>query len=173
MEDGHARSLATLHDLAQRARQIVRDVQLDFLAVNGTHALAPYRQAVLWSAAHGVNALSDAVEVDAETPWVQELARICAWRASDAGTGPAAMAAPDLPPALRTAWTASLPAAGLWLPLPSHGGPGGLLLARDMPWRDGEIALLATWAAILRPMYAARCKPQRGTLAVLRQALGL
>jgi hypothetical protein len=84
------------------------------------------------------------------------------------------MAAPDLPPALRAAWAAALPAAGSWLPLPSHGAPGALmLLARDMPWRDGDIALLATWAAILRPMYAAWRTSQRGTLATLRHAFGL
>ena len=122
--------LATLLDLAQRTRHVARDVELDFLAVNASHALAPYRQAVLWSAARGVCALSGVVQIEANAPYVQAMARICAWKANaKAGT----MAAADLPPALGAEWTEWLPAYGLWLPVPADGGAGGLLLVRDVP----------------------------------------
>lgn len=46
--------LAALVDLAHRTRHVGEAVELDFLAVNGSHALAPYRQAALWFADRGV-----------------------------------------------------------------------------------------------------------------------
>jgi multidrug resistance efflux pump len=45
---------------------------------------------------------------------------------------------------------------------------GGLLLARDIPWMDGEIALLTEWTDILRHAYAARATPMRWTPAAIR-----
>lgn len=161
--------LVTLLDLAHRTRHVERDVELDFLAVNATHALAPYRQAALWSAARGVCALSGVVQIEANAPYVQALARICAWAAADATRGPAPVSALDMPPELAAEWAEWLPAYGLWLPMPSNDGAGGLLLARDLPWMDGEIGLLAEWADILRHAFAARSTPQRWTLASWRR----
>lgn len=168
MDEQHSHPLATLLDLAQRARHVERDVELDFLAVNGSHALAPYRQAALWSGARGVCALSGVVQIEANAPYVQTLARLCAHTAG-VKTGPSAVEAPDLPAELAAEWHAWLPAHGLWLPLPFPDDAGGLLLARDVPWMDNEIALLAEWIDILRHAYAARSRPQRWTLAAWRR----
>jgi multidrug resistance efflux pump len=165
--------LATLLDLAQRARHVAQDVELDFLAVNASHALAPYRQAALWSDARGICALSGVVQIEANAPYAQALARVCAWRAQAGPAAPGALSALALPPELGAEWTAWLPAYGLWLPLPLAQGDsasaGGLLLARDLPWMDSEIGLLAEWADMLRHAYAARYKPQRWTVAAWRR----
>jgi hypothetical protein len=161
--------LLTLLDLAQRARHVARDVELDFLAVNATHALAPYRQAALWSAARGVRALSGVVQIEANAPYVQALERICAWRAGDATRTPVTLSPPDMPPELAAEWAAWLPAYGLWLPMPSNDGAAGLLLARELPWMEEETGLLAEWADILRHAFAARSTPQRWTLASWRR----
>lgn len=164
--------LVTLLDLAQRARHVGQDVELDFLAVNASHALAPYRQAALWSEARGVCALSGVVQIEANAPYVQALARVCAWR-SASNPAPGVISPHDLPTDLGAEWTEWLPAYGLWLPLPGVDGAGGLLLARDLPWMDDEIGLLAEWADILRHAVAARRKPRRWSLAAWRRRRAL
>ena len=164
--------LATLLDLAQRARHVGQDVELDFLAVNASHALAPYRQAALWSTARGVCALSGVVQIEANAPYVQALARVFAWRAqAPAGPVPGTLSALDLAPELAAEWAEWLPAHGLWLPLAQGDGDdaGALLLVRELPWMDSEIGLLAEWADMLRHAYAARHIPQRWTLAAWRR----
>jgi len=166
--------LATLIDMAHRTRHVADTVELDFLAVNSTHALAPYRQAALWFEDRNVCALSGVVQIEANAPYVQWLERLF-------GTldqaGPVAVA--DLPPAVAEEWAEWLPAYGLWLPMasaepassPTGSIRGGLLLARDIPWMDKEIALLTEWADILRHGYAARVRPVRWTPAAIRTRL--
>lgn len=167
MDDPRASSpLATLLDLARRARHAGQDVELDFLAVNASHALAPYRQAALWSEERGVFALSGVVQIEANAPYVQALARICT------EAEPGAFTAADLAQGPGTAsheFAEWLPAYGLWLPLQHGDSKGGLLLARELAWMDSEIGLLTEWADILRHAYAARRQPQRWTLAAWRR----
>ena len=145
--------LAILLDLARRSRAASDASELAFVAVNDTHALAPYRQAALWVAGAGVQALSGVVQVEANAPYVQWLDRVC--RALAAETAPRALAAADLPGAEADEWDEWLPAHALWLPVPAGKGErgpaaGGLLLARDQPWQKQDIVLLAEWAAIWR-----------------------
>lgn len=168
-----AAALMTLLDMAHRARHVADTVELDFLAVNASHALAPYRQGALWFEDRKVCALSGVVQIEANAPYVQWLERLCA---TQVAAGP--LAAIDLPAALAGEWAEWLPAYGLWLPL-APGGPaaamlrGGLLLARDIPWIEHEIALLTEWTDILRHAYAARATPARWTPAALGARLKL
>jgi multidrug resistance efflux pump len=166
--------LATLLDLAHRARHAGEAVELDFLAVNGSHALAPYRQAALWFEERGVCALSGVVQIEANAPYVQWLERLVA--ALDAA-GP--VTAQDVPPALAAEWGDWLPAYALWLPIADahgkslHGHParGGLLLARDIPWLESELPLLTEWADILRHAWMARTPPLTLSPLALRARL--
>lgn len=173
-KDTPADPLATLLDLAHRARHVDEAVELDFLAVNGSHALAPYRQAALWFADRGVCALSGVVQLEANAPYVQWLEKLCA--ALD-GAGPASVSALDAPAGLGADWAEWLPAHALWLPLAgvpaSRTAPGGLVLARDTPWRDDERALLVEWADTLRHAWLARPAPQRYTPGALLARLRL
>lgn len=150
--------LATLLDMAQRARHVGERVELDFLAVNGSHALAPYRQAALWFEDRKVCALSGVVQIEANAPYVQWLERLCA--SAPAG----ALTAADVDGDLAAEWTEWLPAYALWLPLAAGSGQvaaarGGLLLARDTPWQAHEISLLKEWCDIVRHAYAASARP--------------
>ena len=150
--------LVTLLDMAHRARHVGERVELDFLAVNGSHALAPYRQAALWFEDRKVCALSGVVQIEANAPYVQWLERLCA--KAPAG----ALTALDFDGELAAEWAEWLPAYALWLPLPAGEGKqpsarGGLLLARDTPWLEHEISLLTEWCDVLRHAYAATAKP--------------
>lgn len=164
--------LATLLDMAHRARHAGEAVELDFLAVNGSHALAPYRQAALWFEDRGVCALSGVVQIEANAPYAQWLGRLLKQIGQEA---PVALTAADVPGALGEEWAEWLPAYALWLPIAAggHGNParGGLLLARDIPWLDGEIPLLAEWADILRHAWMARTPPLRLSPLALRARL--
>jgi len=148
--------LATLLDLSHKARHVEHAVELDFMAVNATHLLAPYRQAALWFADRQVCALSGVVQVEANAPYVQWLERVCRTLRTPGPVDPAA-----LPDDLGTEWGDWLPAYGAWIPLTSaaraaSGTEGGLLLARDIPWLDDELALLAEWADVLQHAWEAK-----------------
>lgn len=166
-----ANPFATLVDMAHRARHVESAVELDFLAVNGTHALAPYRQAALWFEDRQVCALSGVVQIEANAPYAQWIGRLCGELRQGGPVG-----AFDVPEPFAQEWAEWLPAYGLWLPLPVPGEAGeelrgGLLLARDIPWMDHEVALLNEWADILRHAIAARRRPVRFTPAAIRSRI--
>lgn len=164
--DAGASPLNTLVDLAHRARHVEATVELDFLAVNGTHALAPYRQAALWFEDRKVCALSGVVQIEANAPYVQWLERVIPLLGQAGPVG-----ASDLSGELAREWAEWLPAYALWLPMPAGAGDGpargGLLLAREIPWLDHEAALLAEWSDIARHAFCARAQPLRFTPAAI------
>ncbi|MCA1245682.1 efflux RND transporter periplasmic adaptor subunit [Massilia sp. MS-15] len=167
--------LATLFDLAHRARHAGTPVELDFLAVNGSHALAPYRQAALWFEDRGVCALSGVVQIEANAPYVHWLGRLAAQLGDGDGGAPRTVSAADLDASLAGEWAQWLPGYALWLPIAAgeggHPARGGLLLARDIPWLERELPLLAEWADILRHAWLARTPPLRLSPRALRSRL--
>lgn len=161
----NAKALSSLLDMAHRARHAESRAELEFLAVNGTHALAPYRQAALWFDDRKVCALSGVVQIEANAPYVQWLQRVCAGRSA---AGP--FGAFDIAEDLAVEWAEWLPAYALWLPLPAgpaqrQAAPGGLLLARDIPWMEHELAVLAEWADILGHAFQAHAPQVSWTIA--------
>lgn len=164
--------LITLLALARRARQVQDPAELGFMAVNDSHALAPYRQAVLWFGAGGVTALSGVIQPEANVPYVQWLERACAALHKQVG-GIRRVGAADLPQAEAADWGDWLPAHGLCVPL--AGTDGLVLLARDAPWDDQEMAVLAEWFDTWRHAWQGlHGKPQTGWKALrgrLRNAL--
>lgn len=153
--------LLQLIELGQRARGAASAAELAFLAVNDTRALAPYRQAALWFAAGGVRCLSGVVEIDANVPYVQWLARLC--RVLDAGAhddAPRAVSSADVPSDVAGDWHEWLPAHAIWLPLPGHAGrSGGLLLASDDAPDPALMPLLQEWRDIWLHAWRARTAP--------------
>jgi multidrug resistance efflux pump len=142
--------------------------ELEFAAVNGTHAIAPYRQAVLWMEGQGVCALSGVVQVEANVPYVQWLARLCPL------LQPGPVDIGSLPAEVRREWQDWLPAQALWIGLDWHSGQadamrGGLLLARDLPWMDGERAVLGEWGDVLAHALHARSAGARGVTGLQRK----
>jgi len=159
-----------LLDLAHQARHVEDSVELDFMAVNSTHALAPYRQAALWFAHRNVCALSGVVQIEANAPYVQWLERVCRSRPEAGRIGAQSFDAP-----IGGEWADWLPAYGLWIPMTSasrveNGTHGGLLLARDIPWLDDEITLLLEWGDVLQHAYDAKRPATAWTLASFKGA---
>jgi hypothetical protein len=156
--------LATLLELARRARQAADNAELSFIAVNDSHQLAPYRQAFLWFADGGIVALSGVVQMEANVPYVQWAARV-ARALQQTPSGPRTIVAGDLPRAEADEWAEWLPAHGLWLPFQAAPDAtqmqGGLLLARDAAWEARDIALLTEWADMWHHAWLARHKPKR------------
>ncbi|MDP2347631.1 MAG: HlyD family efflux transporter periplasmic adaptor subunit [Gammaproteobacteria bacterium] len=148
-QSSQARPLLALLDLARRARQAEEAAVLRFLAVNDTHELVTYRQSGLWLSGQGVCALSGVVKVEANAPYALWLTRICQFL-SESFKNPHALTASDLSGELAGQWSEWLPEHGLWLPIVADGDvmDGGLLLARDLPWTERDIALLGEWMGI-------------------------
>jgi hypothetical protein len=143
--------------------------ELQFLAVNSTHALAPYRQAALWLRDGGVVCLSGVVQIEANVPYVLWLQAICA-QLAEAEQHPRAVDSTDFPGPLGEAWGDWLPEHVAWLPLnapaEAAGGDaqpmaGGLLLARDEAWTEQELVLLGEWVETWAVLWRAR-QPAQG-----------
>jgi hypothetical protein len=137
---------ALLH-LESRARAAADLTALEFVAANETWQLVPYRQGLVFRrdalGRPALSAVSGLAAVERDTPfslWLQRLA-------SHLWDAPAARAftPADAPGDLSADWAEWLPAHALWLPLVSPRGErlGASLLARDEPWREADIALLA------------------------------
>jgi multidrug efflux pump subunit AcrA (membrane-fusion protein) len=131
--------------LARRARHAVSSAELGFIAVNETHALAPYRQAALWLPENGVTALSGVVSPEANAPFVHWLDRIGTVLAASAPEVPIVISPDLLAPEDAAEWDDWLSAHALWLPMPLPAGSGGLLLSREEPWQVSEVQLLTEW----------------------------
>lgn len=137
-----------LIDMVRRARLAASPAELNFLLVNDTYRLVPYRQAALWSCEFGVQALSGVMQIESNAPYVQWLNRVFAWCAENLReTGP--LAAERLPAPVAQDWGNWLPPHAYWLALSGADGAalpsGGLLLIRDLPWQEQEIVFLREW----------------------------
>ncbi|RZI42862.1 HlyD family efflux transporter periplasmic adaptor subunit [Herbaspirillum sp. HC18] len=163
-----------LLDLSRRTRAAESVEELAFLAVNETNLLAPYRQAALWLAASGIEALSGVVQPEANAPYVHWLSRVARHlHRQNGGTRP--LTAADLPEEEAAEWGEWLPEFGLWLPIADHEGQpdsgGGLLLAADHAWSEESIALLQEWVDAWRHAWYARQPALPRSWARLRQAI--
>lgn len=151
--------LEILVELVRRARGAENLVALRFIAVNDSHLLAPFQQAALWLDGHGIEALSGLVEVEANAPYVRWLGRVCGGLGRSA---PRVITKSDLPANLAGEWEQWLPAHAVWIPFGGTAGSalsGGVIFARELPWRDIELRLFAEWIATWGCIYQAGSKP--------------
>ncbi|CAK0757117.1 Biotin-lipoyl like [Gammaproteobacteria bacterium] len=155
-----ALTLATLVYLTRRAREARDTAELAFIAVNETHGLASYRQAVLWLRRKGVVALSGVVSPEANAPYVQWLNRISR-HLEQFTSQPHVVLASNLPVQEREEWGEWLPEHAVWVPLPAvdwRFAGGALLLVREQSWSEEELVFLAEWAAVYSHAYALKEK---------------
>ncbi|HSI08766.1 MAG: efflux RND transporter periplasmic adaptor subunit [Rariglobus sp.] len=163
--------LEILLALIRRARSAESVTALRFIAVNDSHLLSPYHQSALWL--HGkIEALSGLTEVEANAPYAQWLTGVCKHLG---GGKPRLLASTDLPADLSGDWARWLPAHALWIPFGPEASPetgGGLLLARDLPWRDIELRLFVEWMETWFTAYRALHRPNlfAGLARKLRRA---
>ncbi|WP_222519373.1 efflux RND transporter periplasmic adaptor subunit [Spiribacter salinus] len=136
--------MLTLLELSRQARAIERVEELDYLIVNSTHRLAPYRQAVLWRDAHRPTALSGLMSPDANAPMIGWLADLHRDVLSDLAGGPVDIK--SLTEEDQAAWQEYLPPFALWLPEATASEmSSGLLLVREMAWTEQESTLVEEW----------------------------
>jgi hypothetical protein len=170
--------LDDLLHLEKRAFGAVTPAELGFTIVNETSVLAQYRQAAFFhvTATGGLSFThaSGLVNVSNDTPysvWLTQLANAVAPQPAVQALGMGA-----LPAHLADGWQEWLPEHLLACNVYGNDGKrvGLALYARDEPWRDGDIALLArihetygycVQALARRPQslvaYAARCMQRR------------
>ncbi len=167
--------LERLVQLIRAARDASSAREVGFLLVNDTHALAPYRQAALWTREDGAYALSGVVMPEANAPYAMWLEALCRHLAIAQPSAPCALDRDALPEALARPWLDWWPAQALWLPLPGRsaaGGSaeGGLLMVREVPWSGPEQAMLQEWAeAGWHAFQARRTREGLGLRARVRQ----
>lgn len=163
-----AAPLATLLLLARRAVRARSLDELRFIAVNETHQLTPYQQAVLWDSAKGIVALSGVASLEANAPYVLWLNRLLSrLHQTYSHEAPLALDAQHLTPEESAVWTEWLPKHALWLPLSALSqtrSQGGLLLAREEAWEESEIDLLSEWLPHLAQAFALRYTPSKWML---------
>lgn len=157
--------LATILELSRKARKAADRVELEFLLVNDTHHLTPYRQAALWSVDHGVVALSGLVDVETNAPYAHWLAELAAELAASQFE-PAILSAADIDPKLATDWHEWFADHATWLPLTRQDGKvtSALILSRDLAWTDREILLLGEWLEAWQFAYSGRSGGKRPKL---------
>lgn len=141
-------ALSTLLLIERDVRRAESLQDLRYIMVNDTHRLVAYRQAFVWEqteagGAHPVQA-SGVSELEANSPMVLWLGEVSTWLASRRDAGPLPLLASDAPESLRAGWHEFAAPFGLLLPLVAPGGRvlGGLFLAADAPWNEGQVALL-------------------------------
>ncbi len=142
--------LSTLIQLEGNARDAQSVKELQFLAVNETRRLIPYRQAFLLKAGPSekvpcrVEAASSVSLIDRNAPLIRWLERaVHAVRNKNATDSPLRISEADCPEELRADWKEfSLPYV-LWCPLHLSDKTflGGIWLARETGWEDGELPL--------------------------------
>lgn len=178
IEDSHRQTpdvLLLLLELARRARAAESAEELAFLAVNETHVLHAYRQAVFWLDDGGIKALSGVVQPDTNVPYTQWLERVCRYL-HNAKTGSRVVTAGDIPCELAEEWSEWLPAFGFWVPVESGKessgvGLGGVFFAADQPWPEAHIDLLREWIDIWRHAWLAHSRPDALTLGRMKKVV--
>lgn len=143
------KKLAVFIELERRLRHCQDNASLAFALVNETHSLCAYRQAVLWQKQGGLNghisAVSGLAVPDPSAPyasWVRRLASCL--HASKEKNAASVITATDIREDVAQDWHQWFPQHAVWLPLidPDSHIDSALILVRDEPWKDSELALL-------------------------------
>lgn len=149
---------AILLQLEREARHAEGEDALRFLLVNQTRRLIAYRQAVMVRleapGRFAVEAVSNVPVIDRDAPFVRWLTRVLKVLRPDTGVPEGASGGPGapaglrlepgrLPPDLLSEWAEWWPSEVVWQPLSGADGRllGGLILAREEPFRPPELVL--------------------------------
>ncbi len=155
---GSASPLIALLGLEEHARKAANSIELAFVMVNDSRALAVYRQAALYIDGEGLKAVSGVAGIESGAPFTLWLERVLPRLATKAVrlVGPESLAGAD-----GEEWSDWLPRHALLLPLKDRQGlgVGTLMLARDGEWGEQDMALLSramdfygyAWAVLHRP----------------------
>lgn len=140
--------LTALLQLERDARHADSVTELGFLITNETRRLLAYRQALLWEIDETGHlrllAGSGSSDLDANAPYVVFAQQLLASQQVAALRAMKTLTVGEVSPELAAGWREFLAPEVLLLPLTSPRGVllGGLLLAADQPWQEGQQVLL-------------------------------
>lgn len=142
-------TLGSLLQIEHDVRRAQSEQAVEFIAVNDTYRVMPYRQAILWRTANAgqpaVKQVSGLADLGSESPLRHWLNRCIAHVMRDDVPGmPRIVEADLLPDELREGWAEWMPrqVVAVTLPTPRGGVCGGLWIALDNAPGDAELALL-------------------------------
>lgn len=155
--------------LLQRSQRALDAAELGFIIANETWQLLPYRQAAVFHIDRlgqpVLKTVSGLASLNEETPFTLWLGRVCRLAGADFHeAGPRRLEAPMLAPELGDGWHEWWPPHAVFLPLTTPAGRriGAVMLVREVPWPDHDLALLGllaeTWAHSLNAL----APPRRG-----------
>nr|VFK41463.1 MAG: HlyD family secretion protein [Candidatus Kentron sp. TC]VFK42661.1 MAG: HlyD family secretion protein [Candidatus Kentron sp. TC]VFK57035.1 MAG: HlyD family secretion protein [Candidatus Kentron sp. TC] len=141
------RAISALLQLQERIWAVRTIEELAFIAVNETHMMTPYRQAILWIRNKGVVAVSGVAAPEKDAPFIQWVRRLLSGPMME--NSPRPLGPSDLEQGDAEEWRDWLPDYGFALPLAETNGKrfGLLLLVRDESWLAPDAALLRHLAA--------------------------
>jgi len=148
-ESVHIQRLTALLQLEKEARQAASETELAYVAVNETHRVVRYQQAVMWRYTPGgrihVEAVSGVAKQDRNAPymvWVRDLIQHLARQESARGI--LALRRQDVPGEFHEGWDEWCPEHMLWCPLisPDNDMVGGLLLTSAEPFGQGQETIM-------------------------------
>lgn len=145
-----------LLNLARQARNAESDKALQFLLVNQTHQLLPYLVAALWIEDEGIAIQSGVSFVERNSPYILWLNSVCKVLSE---TGACEVLPSMLDNSQSLEWSAYLPSHAYWLPITGGKRKAGLLLARETPFTESELANLTEWLAIWSHSWVGRDAP--------------
>ncbi|MGD9158443.1 MAG: HlyD family efflux transporter periplasmic adaptor subunit [Desulfobacteraceae bacterium] len=147
----HTRRLSAVLQFEQQLRHAENRSEFEFLVVNETHTIVPFRQAVLWRwsgpKSGRIDAISGLASLDRQSPFILWLTDILKTLPQDERRS---VTSNDFPSKLASKWQEWLPEYGFWLPLKTPKGKclGALFLSRDEKWQKQDFVLLELLADI-------------------------
>jgi hypothetical protein len=142
-------SIGTLLQIEQDVRQAASDSAVEFIAVNDTFRILPYRQAVLWRLDDAglpvLKLVSGLADMPADSPYRQWMQQALRQHVPALVAGKATrIVRDDLPAAMQAGWDEWMGQSALLLPLPAPGGAivGSLWLTLDHDAGEAETALV-------------------------------
>lgn len=172
-------SIGTLLQIEQDVRQAASDSAVEFIAVNDTFRILPYRQAVLWRQGDAglpfLKLVSGLADMPADSPYRQWMQQALRQHVPGLVPGKAMrLVRADLPAPMQAGWDEWMGQSALLVTMPAPGGAtvGGLWLTLDQDAGEAETALVERLAGAYGQALWAWRKPPSGwrtTLARLKR----
>ena len=149
LQSAQLQRLTALLQLEKEIRQAATEMELGFIAVNESHRVIRYQQAVLWmyrkTGGVHIEAVSGVMKQDRTAPymaWLREVIHELAKRENARST--VFLTKNDLPAEFHDGWDEWYPEFMLWCPLIAPGGEmlGGMVLSSAEEWQQGQDAII-------------------------------
>lgn len=147
--DARLVTISALLQLQEEARRAENGIELGYIAVNETHRLIPYHQAILWryavTGSARIEAVSGVSEIERNSPFINWLTQVIDHVAHMADARQAkSVEKESLPVRLHDGWNEWVPGFVFWSPFVDRNETmrGGLVLFRDKAFDEAELSLL-------------------------------